>query len=150
MTDRNFAALRRRLKEDAQGDSPTRQHIVSIERQIADIERGDFDAALSNADPDVELDVFAPPEFKWIAHARGIAAVRRALEVNFTYLENQTPEILNVVSQANSVVLIGRDRGRIRATGKPYDVEFVDRFTFSGGRLRSIRVIAAHRDDSRE
>jgi ketosteroid isomerase-like protein len=145
MTDRDFAALRRRLKEDAQSDTPTREHIVSVEQQIAAIERGDFDAALSNADPDVELDVFAPPEFKWVAHARGVDAVRRALEVNFTYLENQTAEVLSVVSQGDSVVLIGRDRGRIRATGEPYDVEFVDRFTFSGGRLRSIRVIAAHR-----
>jgi ketosteroid isomerase-like protein len=144
--ERNFEAFRRRLKEDAQRDSPTREHIVSVEQQIADIERGDFDAALSNADPDIELDVFAPPEFKWVAHARGIDAVRRALEVNFTYLQDQTPEILNVVSQEESVVLIGRDRGRIRATGQPYDVEFVDRFTFSGGRLRSIRVIAAHRN----
>ena len=145
MSDRNFAALRRRLKEDAQRDTQTREHIVSVEQQIADIERGDFDAALSNADPEIELDVFAPPEFKWVSHAQGIEAVRRALEVNFTYLENQTPEIVNVVSQGDSVVLIGRDRGRIRATGKPYDVEFVDRFTFSNGRLRSIRVIAAHR-----
>lgn len=36
----------------------------------------------------------------------GVDAVRRALDVNFTYLENQTAEILSVVSQGDSVVLM--------------------------------------------
>lgn len=115
----------------------------SVEEQIDAIGRGDYESAVSHAHPDVEMEVFAPPEFPWIRRARGIAELRNALEHNFSALEQQQPEILNVIAQGDVVVLIGRERGRIRETGAAYDVEFVHRFTFRDRALASVRVIAA-------
>jgi hypothetical protein len=39
--------------------------------------------------------------------------------------------------------MFGTERGRIRATGVAYHVEFVHRFTFTCGVLQNIRIIAA-------
>ena len=47
-------------------------------------------------------------------------------------------------SEGDVVVLFGRERGRIRATGQAYDTEFVQRFTLRRDRLVSVRIIAAH------
>lgn len=150
MYPRDFRSVTRRLQQalgepsvDAPVEDASRKHIRSVHDQIAAISRGDLERMLSEARDDVQLDIFAPPEFPWIRRAQGIAELRRALEQNFGSVEDQQPEIINVVAQDNVVVLIGRERGRIRATGTPYDVEFVERFTFLEGRLQSVRIIAA-------
>jgi ketosteroid isomerase-like protein len=41
-------------------------------------------------------------------------------------------------------VLIGREHGRVKATGEPYQMQFVQRFLFRDGRLASVTVIAAY------
>lgn len=120
------------------------QHLRSVHAQLEAIERGDIESVLALSAPDVQLDIFAPPEFPWIRQTRGIDELRAALTQNFDALENQQPEIITVVAQGNVVVLIGRERGVIRATRAPYHVEFVERFTFQDGRLTSVRIIAAN------
>jgi ketosteroid isomerase-like protein len=115
-----------------------------VQSQIEAISKGDIESVLAQAADDVTLDIFAPPEFLWIRRTRGVAELRQALQQNFESVDDQRPEITNVVAHGNAVVLFGRERGRIRATGQAYDVEFVERFTFRDERLVSIRIIAAH------
>jgi ketosteroid isomerase-like protein len=150
MEKKNFSGITKRIRAaadrrgSAQDDTdPERRHLQSIQEQIDAIARGDMDSALANASPDVQLDIFAPPEFKWISHAQGIPEFRRALAENFGSVEEQRPEVANVIAQGDTVVLVGRETGRIRATGEAYDVEFVHRFTFRDGKLISVRIIAA-------
>ena len=148
MEHKDFSGVTRRIREVVDRTKPDNnelRHLISVESQIAAIARGDLDAALANAAPDVQLDIFAPREFQWIAHARGVADFRHALAVNFGSLVEQSPQILDVVADGDTVVLMGRETGRIRATGERYDVEFVERFTFDDGRLVSVRIIAAKR-----
>jgi len=71
-----------------------------------------------------------------------------AITHNFSSPDQQTPTIQNVLTQADTVVLFGHERGIIRATGAPYDVQFVQRFTFEDGRLRSVKIVAARHDDA--
>ena len=119
------------------------EHLRSVQTQMDAICRGDIANLLNEAHADVQLDIFAPPEFKWIRHAKGLDELRRAVELNFDSVEHQRPEISNVIAQGDSVVLIGRERGTIRATSEPYDVQFVHKFTFRDGRLTAIRIVAA-------
>ena len=81
--------------------------------------------------------------FPWLRHARGAGELRRAIQQNFEAVEDQRPEITSVFAHGDYVVLFGRERGRIRATGEAYDVEFVHRFTFRNDRLVAVRIIAA-------
>jgi hypothetical protein len=57
---------------------------------------------------------------------------------------DQRPSITSISAQGDTVVLFGREQGRIRGSNTPYDVEFVERFTFVDGRLASVRIIVAH------
>ena len=144
----DFGAVTRRLGEAAGELSDAEQgewraNVQAVQSQIDAIARGDLSAALANAHPEVELEIFAPPEFEWVRHTRGIEELSAAIAHNFGSLDPQTPTIQNVITQADTVVLFVYERGIIRATGAPYDVQFVQRFTFEGGRLRSVRIVAA-------
>ena len=135
-----------RLREARAGAAPDDAvvpEIRSIEEQLAAIARGDFAAAVANALDDVHFEIFAPPEFGFVRQARGREQLLRAIQTNFAAVENQQPEIINVVAQGETIVLIGRERGTHRESGAAYAVEFVHRFTFRGGRLASLRIIAA-------
>jgi ketosteroid isomerase-like protein len=150
MTQKDFSSVTARLQkalDQTGGGSSLSEgvaHLRSVQMQIEAIEEGDFEAVLAQALPDVTLDIFAPPEFDWIRHARGVSELRRALEQNFASVVDQQPEIMNVFAEGDTVVLFGRERGRLRATGDPYDVEFVEKFTFRDNRLTAVRIIAAH------
>jgi ketosteroid isomerase-like protein len=147
---KDFASASARLqaalteKTAAAASEPAHAHLRSVQSQIDAISKGDFDAVLGQAAPNVTLDIFAPPEFPWIRQARGIVELRKAMEQNFGSVDDQQPEITNVYSEGDAVVLFGRERGRIRATGQAYHMEFVQRFTFRDERLISVRIIAAH------
>lgn len=147
---KDFSAATERLQQeldtrrDTAGPAGSRALIRSVQSQIDAVARGDFDAVLKEALPDVALDIFAPPEFSWIRRAQGASELRRAMEHNFSTLEDQQPRVTDVFAEGETVVLFGREQGRIRATGQRYDVEFVEKFTFSEGRLAAVRIIAAH------
>lgn len=141
---KSFAPITDRLA-DARADLPPAiaAQITTIEEQIAAIGRGDFEAALSHASADVELEIYAPPEFPFIRRARGTADMREAMLHNFGAVEDQQPVVSNVLTQGSVVVMFGTETGRIRTTGASYRVEFVHRFTFVDGALHNVRIIAA-------
>ena len=130
-----------RARDRAQGDASLQ--LATIQEQIDAISRGDFEATLQNASPDIQLEIYMPPEFPFIARARGISALREAMAHNFAAVVDQQPTISNIITSGDVVVMFGTERGRLRATGAPYHVEFVHRFTFDGCALRNIRIIAA-------
>lgn len=120
------------------------QNLRSIQQLIDAIGRGDLESAIANAHDDVRFEIYAPLEFPWIRHATGVEELRAALRQNFGSLAEQHPEITTLTAQGDTVVLIGREHGRVKATNAPYRMQFVQRFLFRGGRLASITVIAAH------
>lgn len=145
---RDFSSAVSRLREAKASATPAgaadpASHIEVVAAQIDAIGRGDLGAVFADAHPDIELEIFAPPEFPWLRKARGLDELRRAVETNFGSVQDQRPEISSVVAQGDTVVLLGRERGTIRETGAAYDVEFVQRFTFREGRLAALRIIAA-------
>jgi ketosteroid isomerase-like protein len=141
----SIEALRSRLQSSAADCVPeARPHLEAIQAQLEAIARGDLDAVLLHAHDDVTLEIFAPPEFPWIRQARGIAALRAALEQNFGSVRNQRPEIRDIFAEGETVILFGRERGTIAESAQDYDVEFVQRFTFRAGGLAAVRMVAAH------
>jgi ketosteroid isomerase-like protein len=119
------------------------QNVRSVQAQIEALGRGDVAGAFSTAHANLRLDIFAPPEFEWMRHASGLDAVREAVEHNLDALEDQRPEIINVLAQGDAVVLIGKEVGRMRSTGASYDLQFVHRFTFRAGRLAAMQIVVA-------
>lgn len=152
MSKKDFGAVSRRLGEaaaemaGAEDGARRSAHLESVQAQIDAIARGDLTAALANAHPNLELEIFAPPEFPWVRKATGLEQIGAAIAHNFEAVDQQSPTIQNVVTQGDTVVLFGHESGIIRATGTVYDVQFVQRFTFVDGRLRSVRIVAARTD----
>ena len=149
MKRKDFSGVTNQLGEamaDAQRSDTeaAAQNLRSIHSLIDAIGRGDLDAAISNAHPDVRFEMYGPLEFPWIRQATGVAELRTALQQNFDSLAEQHPEITSLTAQGNTIVLIGREHGRVKATGAPYRMQFVQRFLFRDGRLASVTVIAAH------
>jgi ketosteroid isomerase-like protein len=150
VADRDFSQVSAKLQEQLQavrGGSASRDAkplVRSVQAQIDAIARGDFESVLAQALPTVTLEIFAPAEFVWIRRAEGLEEFRRALEHNFGSIQDQRAQLTNVFTEVNTVVLFGREQGRIRATGQPYDMEFVHKFTFQDDRLSSVRIVAAH------
>ena len=124
--------------------SAAQQNVLTLQSHIDAIGRGDFDAVLRDAHDDVALEIFVPPEFPWIRQARGLTDLRAALLQNFGSVEDQHPTIRDVFIEGDTVILFGAETGRIRGSGLPYAVEFVERFTFRSGRLATIRIVGAY------
>jgi ketosteroid isomerase-like protein len=117
-------------------------HVLTIQQQLEAIAAGNFDAVLEQAHPDIELELVVPPHFAFITRAKGVANVRQAIAHNFLSVENQQPAVTRVVTQDEVVVLFGTERGTLRASGLPYHVEFVERFTFEAHALRAVKILA--------
>lgn len=141
VTDQLGEAITSLQRPDEEAEA---QNLRSIHALIDAIGRGDLDAAISNAHPDVRFEMYGPLEFPWTRQATGIAELRAALQRNFDSLAEQHPEITSLTAQGDTIVLIGREHGRVKATGAPYRMQFVQRFLFREGRLASVTVIAAH------
>jgi ketosteroid isomerase-like protein len=120
------------------------ENLHSIQQLIDAIGRGDLERAIAHAHDDVRFEIYGPPEFHWIRHATGREELRAALRHNFESLSEQHPQITTVTTQGDTVVLIGREHGRLKSNREPYRMQFVQRFLFREGRLASITVIAAH------
>jgi ketosteroid isomerase-like protein len=149
VSDRDFSSITGRLQSEEAArlvqDGPTQpvRNLRSVQARIDAISRGDFDAVLADAVPGITFEIFAPPEFPWVRRAQGVENLRAAVAQNFGSVEDQRPEITNVVAEGETVVLFGREQGRIRETGRAYDLEFVQKFSFDDGRLVSVQIIAA-------
>jgi ketosteroid isomerase-like protein len=150
MKRQDFSAVTTRL-ERAIADTAAREsadaaarHLRAIHEQIDAIGRGDLDGAIANAHENVRLDIYAPPDFPWIRHAVGIDELRHAVDHNFAAMARQRPQITSLTAQGDTVIMIGREHGRVKATDTPYRVQFVHRFSFKEGRLASITIIAAY------
>jgi ketosteroid isomerase-like protein len=143
---RDFRSLTTGLQQRAdQSDTPVAANLRSIQEQFDAIAAGDLARVIARADAQVTLEMFVPPELPFILHASGADAFREAVHQNFGAVTNQRPEIRELFAEGNRVVLFGRETGTIRATGRDYDVEFVERFTFRDDRLIAVHIIAAHR-----
>jgi len=123
----------------------SRANLTSLHAAIEAIARGDMETCLSTALTDVSLSIFAPPEFPFVRFAKGLDEFRRALEHNFAAVEDQKPTVIDLFSEGNTIVMFGRETGRIKETGATYNVEFVEKFTFAEGRLAQVSIVAAHR-----
>jgi ketosteroid isomerase-like protein len=148
---KDFSAVTRRLDDvikDAAGRVPaataSRANAESLRAQIVALEKGDYEPVLSSARDDVELDIFAPPQFPFVRRARGIDEYQQAVRQNFSNLEEQRPQISSVTADGDDIVVIGREQGRIRGTATAYDIQFVQRFKFREGKLASLQIIAAN------
>ncbi|OWK36604.1 nuclear transport factor 2 family protein [Fimbriiglobus ruber] len=112
-----------------------------VQDQYRAVVRGDFAAFLVSMAEDIELENIGPPAIPFVGCWRGRAEVAEAIRRNFSWLEDQQPEVLTVVAQGDTVIVIARERGRFKPTGRAYDMHWVQQFTFKDGRVARFRQV---------
>jgi uncharacterized protein len=105
--------------------------------------KGDLDGFLAAMTPDVDCALHTSHSQEWILQAKGREAVRAMVIQNFGVMTDQSFDTEGIVAQGDSVVMFGRERGRWKSTGEPYDFSIAYRFTFRDGLVHKISQISA-------
>ncbi len=122
-----------------------RRELMSIEENVQVVE--DFFAAMGSGDKQALLALVAE-DIEWIipgegwplagthrGHAGLAATLRKASEeVEMTY-----PKPPEFVAQGDRVLVIGVAVGKIKATDKPFEDQWVFDITLQNGKLKSVR-----------
>jgi ketosteroid isomerase-like protein len=103
--------------------------------------RSDFQAVIDGMTDDIEMTIAGPPGHPFNGRWVGKPEVLAALGRNFAMVDEQDVQILSVVSQGETVVVIARERGRYRPSGEPYEGDWAQVFGFRGGKLEAMREI---------
>jgi len=97
--------------------------------------RGDFPEAVAAMADDIEMEIHVAPDFDFVCQARGREEILAAMRANFAKVEDQEPEIVSLVAQGDTVVIIAREKGKHRPTGTSYDVHWVQHYQFRDGKI---------------
>ena len=120
------------------------ENVRLLKEQYRAIGQGDMEAFASLLAEDVEFEVLGPPEVPFLGRWQGRQPVAEAVWRNFGMLEAQRPEVGSVVAQGDTVAVVLRERGRVRATGKDYAFECVQLHTFRDGKSVRVRELVVH------
>jgi ketosteroid isomerase-like protein len=116
-------------------------NVTLIQDQYRAIARGDFAAFVNLLADDIEMEIVGPSAVPFVGSWRGRQQVVDAIGKNFSHLEDQHPEVQSVVAQGDMVVVTAKERGRIKATGRTYEVHWVQYFTFRNGKVVRFREL---------
>lgn len=124
---------------DHQRKATERANVEALQAAFRAIASDDPAAFAATLDDAIVLEILGPPEGPFVGRWEGRDEVAQAVWRNFAMLEGQDTEIRLVVAQGDTIVLHGRERGRVRASGHEYDLEWVQFYTYRDGRLAAVR-----------
>ena len=116
------------------------ENIQKVQAAYAAFQRGDIPALLQSFTEDVEWDTPGSSEIiPYAGKKRGhdevrqfFAALGKAEEI--THFEPQ-----EFIAQGDKVVVVGNYKGRVHATNRQYDIDWLHVFTVRGDKLSSFR-----------
>lgn len=111
-------------------------HVDRVRRLYGRLGRGEFAEAVAELAESARLEIIGPPGHPFTGRWDGHAAILAAIRTNFAVVAEQRIDVRSVVAQGHSVVVVAHERGRHVPTGEPYEVDWVQVFTFnSSGRI---------------
>lgn len=122
---------------NAAGKALEAENVRVIEEVFRAIARKDFDALGGLLADGVTFEIVGSGG-PMAARAEGRGRVVEAARGNFAQIEDQRPEVISVVAQGDTVVVVGKERGRFRATGREYEVHWMHQYRLEGGKVVSI------------
>ncbi len=101
--------------------------------------RGDVPAILQVLAEDVEWTLAGAADVSYTGIRRGHSGVVQFFTALGTSVEFEKFEPQEFINGDNCVVVLGTERGRVRATGKSFDNDWAMIFKLAGGRVTSYR-----------
>lgn len=109
-----------------------------IQNLIMAIGRGDLTAVGEMLADDVRLEILGPDELPFIRQAKGRAQMLEAIKENFEAVQDQRPRIEAVIAQGDTVIVMMEEEGEVRATGKKYRINGIQRFIIREKKLELV------------
>lgn len=130
-------------KGDAEFKSKTleAENVSFLQKLYESILQADLDSFKKQLSPDAEMELFCPPEFRFIKQAKGKDEIAKATVHNFSLLENQETNLLSLIAQGDTIIFVSREKGIFRDTNESYDVHFMQQFTICEGVIKYTRQI---------
>jgi ketosteroid isomerase-like protein len=123
-----------------------------VREMYAALARGDVPGVLDRLAEDIEWKIAGPSELPYAGLHRGRDEVARFFETFGRAAEFEVFEPQEYFARADKVVVLGRERQRVKATGRVVETEWAMVFTVSGGKIARYHnfidthaVAAAHR-----
>lgn len=134
-----------------QAASVEQDNLQLVRRLYEAFGRGEIPTVLGLLAPDVEWRVTGPPQVSYAGARRGRQQVVEFFQALAATVEIQQFEPQEFIAQGEQVVVIGRERMRIVATGRIAENAWIMVFTIRGGLVAAFReyddtaaVAAAH------
>jgi hypothetical protein len=102
--------------------------------------RGDVPGVLSHLSEDVTWKAPGPEVVSYFGDRRGHAGATEFFVQLGTNVEFESFEPGAYVAEGDRVVALGRERGKVRATGKTFVNEWALVFTFAGGKVTGFQI----------
>ena len=115
----------------------TEQNVQTVKDFFAAIGRGDREALLALVAEDIEW-IIPGKDWPLAGTHRGHAGLADLLETASRSLETST-EPREFVAQGDRVLVVGFARGKVKATNKPFEDDWIFSITVRDGKLTSIR-----------
>jgi ketosteroid isomerase-like protein len=123
-----------------------------VREMYAALARGDVPGVLDRLAEDIEWKIAGPSELPYAGLHRGRDEVARFFETFGRAAEFEVFEPQEYFARGDKVVVLGRERQRVKATGRVVETEWAMVFTVSGGKIARFHnfvdthaVAAAHR-----
>ena len=113
------------------------ENVQTVKNFFAALGGRDKQGLLALADEDIEW--ITPGEFSLTGTYRGHEGVENLLLKANETVETSYPEPLEFIAQGDRVVVVGFATGRIKATDKSFDDDWVFDITVRNGKLTKIR-----------
>ena len=124
----------------------------AVQALYAALGRGDIPAILATLAEEIEWRIAGPSELPYAGTHRGRDAVAQLLETLGRTAEFEEFAPQEYFTRGDKVVVLGRERQRVKATGQTVETEWAMVFTLSGGKIARFHnfvdthaVAAAHR-----
>jgi len=114
------------------------EKLQSLYQNVAD---GDLNSFIHELHEDIDFENFGPEEIPFVNEAHGPEEVGKALAYNFSLLEDQKPVVNSVIAQGDTVVVFAEEEGKFRETGRDYQMQWVQQFTFKNRKLIKFRQV---------
>jgi ketosteroid isomerase-like protein len=129
------ATVFQRDDPDAASKTSEQANLLVIQRLYEAFMRRDVVALLDDMAEDVEWNIAGPSEVPFTGADRGRGEVARVLQKSFATVQDQQPEVRQVVAEGDQVKVHGYERGTHQPTGNRYETAWVHVFTLSQGKV---------------
>lgn len=112
-----------------------------IQNLVTAIGHDDLTAAGDMLSEDVRFEILGADEFPFVRSAKGRAQMLEAIRWNFGLLQDQRPNVEAVIAQGDTVIVMLKEEGKVRATGKGYTVKGIQRFIIRENKVELVEEL---------